>query len=142
MRRRRRGTQRKCSEPTNTGCTGGFPYSLSANYNFPLTRDMTTFWAPSALLITIRHARRFVCAGFSRKQATDHNHSTNHNRSSKQMSERVSSILRTAGDVCDVESRFMDYGLSNASINKCFALIHAEWKKNRGIFQALRCLAP
>jgi len=76
--------ERKRSKPTNTGCRGGFSYSLSANCNFPLTRDMTTFWVLFALLITFRHARRFVCACFPRKQATDHNHSTNRNRSSEQ----------------------------------------------------------
>ncbi|KYQ57077.1 hypothetical protein ALC60_04065 [Trachymyrmex zeteki] len=109
--------ERKRSKPTNTGCRGGFSHSLSANCNFPLTRDMTTFWVLFALLITFRHARRFVCACFSRKQATDHNHSTNRNRSSEQTN---SALIRAAGDVCALRHRITIYGLSNAtSVNKC-----------------------
>lgn len=97
---RRRCKESAASRQTQAVQTG-FPIAYRQIAIFPLTRDMTTFWAPSALLITIRHARRFVCAGFSRKQATDHNHSTNHNRSSEQANS--GGRMRS-----DVESRFMD----------------------------------
>ena len=133
--------ERKRSKPTNTGCRGGFSYSLSANCNFPLTRDMTTFWVLFALLITFRHARRFVCACFPRKQATDHNHSTNRNRSSEQTNIQCS---YTSDRGC---MRTPNHDLWIVECDQCkqvfrqFALIHAEWKKNRGVSQALRCLA-
>ncbi|KYM97514.1 hypothetical protein ALC62_11808 [Cyphomyrmex costatus] len=99
---------RKRNKPTDMGCRGGFSYSLSANCNFPLTRDMTTFWVPFALLITFRHARRFVCAGFPRKQATDHNHSANRNRSSEQTNSMVLYERRGMYAHSGIESRFMD----------------------------------
>lgn len=60
-----------------------FPIPLSANCNPPPRSGggrLTALWTSFTLLITTRHARRFVYAAFLRNGSTDHNYSANNNR--------------------------------------------------------------
>ncbi|KOC59790.1 hypothetical protein WH47_09771, partial [Habropoda laboriosa] len=49
---------------------------------------LTALWTPFTLLITSRHARRFVYVRFPAKLPTDHNYSANNNRPSERFRAR------------------------------------------------------